>query len=906
MDGLSNAANGKDSNEIDGWLRDGGLVVAASDRAARALRLEFHRRRRAEGLAAWPAPEILDWASFIDTAWKERTLDGRMLLNPAQERLLWAGIAGRENHLATSLEGPLYRMAAMAVEAHRLLCSHAPRYLQGAARSGWDQDAAAFSRWLSAFDDTCRDAGLLSAGRVPLELVPLLQADASSRPPLLVAGFDRLLPVQRDIFDAWGAWREATPGAPAPQFHYYIANSSQAELDACALWCSRRLASNPAARLLVITQEIRARRGEIERAFLRYTPSASAPQFEFSLGIPLSQLPLARAALLLLRWLDGSMDENALDWLLSTGLTASGPEESADLQAFVRALRRKSLQRTQWTLTAFLNRSLSSSQLPEAWRQRMTSAKSLLANHAARRQSPLDWASLVPQLLQAAGLPGERRLSSAEYQAFHRWEQAIDTCGSLGFNGLRMPWSEFLSSLSRTLDETLFAPESSDAPIQITGPAESAGLSADAIWFLGADEDTWPSAGSTHPLLPLAVQRQAAMPHALPRQDWDLAEAITKRLLAAAPIVHFSFAAQKGEIEARPSRLVAQIAGPPQPVPAELLSIPLPPFLTEPFDDFSSIVFPSHRIQGGSSVLTSQSQCPFKAFATARLGAQGWEPAEVGLTASQRGQLLHSVLSDIWSEPPHEQRTLQYLQSCQNLDALVAGHVQRVLRLKVSDAVREDMPPHYLALEEQRLTRLVKEWLQYEAARLPFTVEEIEAEHTISVAGLSLKLRLDRIDRLSDGSALVIDYKTGDVSPREWELPRPDDVQLPLYAGFALSEEPGGLVFAKVRTGHIGFTGLVRDAKATLSASLNGNSALARNKLTPQQMEAWKEYITTLAHDFIAGRAEVDPRDYPGTCERCGLQSLCRVQEEENRVRCEAPDESGGEAESSSEEATHD
>ena len=35
----------------------------------------------------------------------------------------------------------------------------------------------------------------------------------------------------------------------------------------------------------------------------------------------------------------------------------------------------------------------------------------------------------------------------------------------------------------------------------------------------------------------------------------------------------------------------------------------------------------------------------------------------------------------------------------------------------------------------------------------------------------------------------MIDYKSGDVSPKSWELPRPDDVQLPLYAGFALDRE---------------------------------------------------------------------------------------------------------------------
>src|SRR5256885_13283480 len=32
--------------EVDAWLRGGGLVVAASDRAARAVRTGFHRARR--------------------------------------------------------------------------------------------------------------------------------------------------------------------------------------------------------------------------------------------------------------------------------------------------------------------------------------------------------------------------------------------------------------------------------------------------------------------------------------------------------------------------------------------------------------------------------------------------------------------------------------------------------------------------------------------------------------------------------------------------------------------------------------------------------------------------------------------------------------------------------------------
>ena len=669
--------------EIDGWLHQGGLVITASDRAARALRLAFHRRRSAEGLAAWPAPSIVDWASFVRASWEDRNTDGRMLLNHAQEQSLWADIAGSERHLATVLEAPLHRLAAMAMRAHELLCSYAPRYLRETARAGWDQDAGAFSAWLTVFDNTCRADNLLSPSRAPLELIAHLQSDSAQRPPLLVAGFDRLLPVQRELFAAWGQWQEPAAGQSTKETRFYKAPDEQTELNACAQWCHLHLAGNPHARLLVITQDIAARRGEIERALLRFDEPASAPAFEFSLGIPLSQMTVAHAAHLLLRWLDGPLAEQEVDWLLSTGLATLDPAESAALQAYMRALRSRSLQRTHWTLQAFLNQRPASQYLPPVWVHRMTLALRRLADLEIKRQSPLDWAGLVPQLLDQVGLPGEHRLSSADFQAFHRWEQALDTCGSLGFDGRRIEWSEFLTTLGRALDETLFAPESSDAPIQIAGPAESAGLTADAIWFLGADEDAWPAAGSTVPLLPIQVQREAAMPHASPRLDWELAQAVTARLLASAPIVNFSCTGQKKDVETRPSRLIVQLAGSPQPLPPELSPLPPQAPLTVRIQDVSRVPYTLNQIQGGSSVLTAFSQCPFKAFATARLGANDWDPAEAGLTPAQRGQLLHAVLHDIWGGPPHGLRSYGDLQKLTDRQAFVEGHVQRILREKM-------------------------------------------------------------------------------------------------------------------------------------------------------------------------------------------------------------------------------
>lgn len=896
--------------EIDVWLRGGGLVVAASERAARALTAAFHRARRAEGLSAWPAPAIRDWNSFVRENWHE-SARSEVVLNGTQERALWAEIVGASGQGTALLEGPRQRVASLAMQAHDLLCGYAPQFLDTRKRSAWQQDAAAFSGWLSEFDSACRSHSALSPARMPQELIPVLEANGDERPPLLLAGFDRLLPVQRRFVDAWGSWRETQAIPPPQRLHFYEAPDAQSELAACAIWCRRKLEENAGARLLIISQGLSQRRGEIERAFLRYANGAASP--EFSLGVPLGSVVLPRGAHLLLRWLKGPLEEHEIDWLFSTGQTTADDAERYALTGSMRALRRRNQQRTRWRLDAFVAQR-AGAELPRPWVARMLEAKRNLDAVAQRLQAPLAWAELVPELLQTAGWPhpeGSRRpLASAEFQALRRWQQAIDVCASLGFDGRRMRWDEFVAALGRVLDDTLFAPESHDSPIQIAGPAESAGLTADAVWFMGAGEDAWPASGSMHPLLPVDVQREAAMPHASAQLDWELARTTTARLLSSAAEAHFSYARQSEGVEARASRIAVSFAGEPQPLPSDLTVRDAEPPLTVSFEDASRVPLAAEDITGGSTVLTAQSECPFKAFATERLGAQSWQPAQAGLTAAQRGQLLHSVLHSVWAGPPAGIRTHAELVAIADLSAFVESHVRGALADKLTTAVREQMPQRYLDIEAVRLVRLVTEWLEFERGRVAFSVARTELDVSRSIAGLALRLRLDRIDRLNDGSLLVIDYKTGNVSPAVWEMPRPEDVQLPLYAGFGVDEDLrtqiasefgedededsaaplSGLVFAKVRTGEVCFAGRVGDAKANLLPALGDRSALVTKKFQAEELMDWRAYIEKMARDFLAGHAEVDPLDYPRTCERCGLQALCRVHE--NHVEAaEAEDE---------------
>jgi len=885
--------------EIDQWLHSGGIVLAASDRAARHLRDAFHQRRREEGFSAWPEPAIHSLAAFVQDAWLQRTRDDRLLLNPAQEQSLWARIAFSETALITSLEQPLNLVATLAAQAHELLCSHAPHLLRASARVSWAQNAETFSAWLNAFDQDCRREHLLSPSRLLLELVPLLQSDSAARPPLLLVGFDRILPSQRNLFEAWGRAQQLSYDDPASDLRYYAAPDPASELDACALWCMQLLAADPAARILVLTQQIATRRGQIERAFLRAAPPAALPPFEFSLGLPLSSVPLARAALLLLRWLAGPLDEQEIDWLFSTGFV-SNPQESGVLQARMQDLRGRGLESPQWTLATFLGLPERSTAPPDSWLARVAAAQRRLNALQRRPQSPLDWAALVPQLLADFGLPQERRLTSPEFQVLRRWHQALDTCASLAFLGRRVSWLEFLSSLTRILGDTLFAPQSAHTPILIAGPAESAGLSASAIWFLGVDQDSWPARASTHPMLPLSIQREFSMPHATALLDLELARAATSRLLASAPVARFSFSRLHESSEAHPSRLVRNLAGDPQSLPGHLLAPQPAAPLAVPFTDESRIPLAAGQapFRGGAGLLTAQSQCPFQAFARHRLDAQRCDLAETGLTAAQRGQLLHQVLHSVWRlAPPRGIRSRSDLLALADIPAFVEPHVRDALQSALPASVLARMPRAYLDVELQRLIRLVSAWLAYEAIREPFTVEQTEAKHTVAPAGLEIRLRLDRLDRLNDQSLLVVDYKSGKHSASEWDSSRPQDVQLPLYAAFVLppGETLGGLVFAQLRPGQSAFVGRLRDAKSTLIAGLSGSSSLVRNPLAADQRSEWQAVIESLARDFLAGRADVDPIDPVKTCERCRLHTLCRIAEREDLLAREDDDSSSGE-----------
>lgn len=232
----------------------------------------------------------------------------------------------------------------------------------------------------------------------------------------------------------------------------------------------------------------------------------------------------------------------------------------------------------------------------------------------------------------------------------------------------------------------------------------------------------------------------------------------------------------------------------------------------------------------------------------------------------------------------------------EELASVIAGAVQRALaRLHRTRA--SSFQTRFLELERARLGELLEEWLRIELQRSPFRVVACEEQAVVSIAGLVLSLRLDRVDSLAQGGELLIDYKTGTgaSSIAMWMGERPDEPQLPLYH-LARPTFPEALAFAQVRRGECGFSGLSRGLGVAEGIARLSSSRLANVfRDWPALLAHWRVTLAALATQFRSGAAPVDPKKGALTCRNCDLSALCRVSEVMDRSSLTLAEENAGE-----------
>ena len=860
-------------------------MLTGNQRAARALRRSAAQRQRADGLPDSTPPPIFAWSTWTGSLWHQLLLDGaaeRMLLNRTQEHALWREIIRRDNEINTLRS--VDDLAAMAADAWATAARY--RGLGRLRESATNSDTTAFIRWAAAFEELCRKQRYMPQARLEDALRHALRS-GTLRPPaeILLTGFDRLVPAQAALLESLreaGIHISATADPPLPPQRNLVAQEDEpAELRAAAAWARRYLEAHPAPSVAVIVANLAEARPLIDRTFRELVAPATqaissttqACPFEFSATLPLARHPMVAAALDLLAWpVEPLAIERVSDLLLSPYFARGAePATRAEFDAFeLRAAHRLRPEIALDWLAGAVERSKRRSHLPilfDALRDLHATAGRRLGTPAERL--PGEWAEAMRALLRHAGWAAKAGEDSAEFQTRERWESLLDELATLDFEGTRVSYSAALEAIRRMARETIFAPESNDAPIQVMAPEEAAGQIFDAVWFLRASDLDWPVPPASNPLLSWPLRRDLGVPGSDANADFEQVRRVTARIAACArDEAVFSYATESPDGKQRPSRALegleleavdidAKDGRSAAPIALEAVhEAPVPPL---------SVL----TLTGGTGILKTQAACSFRAFAEHRLHATGIDPATLGMDAAERGTAVHAVLEAFWSRV-ETQAALKSMTTAERKAVLSESIDQAISRPSALSEQAWDAA--YLDTQRDRLIALGLQWLEIEEARpLAFRVTAREAvTHDAQIGPLRLNLRLDRVDQIDDGGELLIDYKTGPAATAAWLGDRPDEPQLPLYAVVAEDLHLRGIAFGQIRPGkEMALVGYQDTLGILPRGPVMENLA--------EQVDEWRRVLTVLATDFAESDVRVAPKHYPETCKYCQQRLLCRL-----------------------------
>jgi probable DNA repair protein len=876
-------------------LADGAVVVTPNRRLARDLNRRFAETQIAEGRTAWPSPDVLPWGSWLERTFEELArFDAReQPLGADQESALWQQVI-EESAFSGSL---LDAVAAARIAREAWELQHAWRLNLTGWRGRLPEDSAAFLAWGTRFQERCASRGWLDSARLPDAVAQRLRLRPVRRPAAVILyGFDELTPQARSALEACRAAglrvevRRPAAGAGRVLHRAYV--TAEDELADVARRVRGILLDDPAARVGVVIPDLARRRADVVRLFddaleparvISADRTRSRP-YNLSLGLPLGGYPLVRTALLILRLARGELALHEAGVLLRSPFLAAAEHEFARRALLDARLRRRG--RLTLPLTALRDEAhAAGAEAPHACRTlsaRLDAWRPLAETARRLRQMPSAWSGTLLSLLAGLGWPGERTLDSEDYQTYVKWRDLVSGLSVLDAVVGPLDYDAALAWVARLCADTLFQPESEAVPVQVLGVLEAAGIEFDHLFVTGLHDEAWPAAARPNPLLPAALQRAHGVPHA--SAEWELAFA--RRMTAlwrdAAREVALSDPARDGERALRASPLLADLppaapaSGAVHPRWSYAAAIRAAARLEVQPDWAAPPLVPGYEVAGGIAVFRNQAACPFRAFAVHRLGADALEEGRPGLSAAERGTLLHEAARRLWGAlGSHARLAAASDDARQTVIAQAVDEAIARLRRRRPDA----LTARFTELERRRLAALLGRLLALELQRPPFWVVEREDAYSREIAGLRVEARPDRVDRLDDGSHVVLDYKTGSAALPAWFGERPDEPQLPLYA-IEYKGEVAGVSFVVLRPEEVAFKGLAREGDLLPGICTLKDVKAARDIDDWRALfDRWRAMRDALSGEFLAGHAPVAPKDYPNTCRFCELGALCRITE---------------------------
>lgn len=855
------------------------LVLTPTARLARAVQRALATQRETAGESAWRAPDILSAGAWLQRLRTDALVSGAIDTVPvsgAQARALWQQAIDTDIFIGEPRVADLAQRAWRTVHEYRL--QHPgqwPTLLMS-------EDARRFRGWAARFEALCRERGVIDEWAFAARLPDLIAERRIEHPGRVeLAGFELpptpLFEAILDALEAAGTDVDRPDEAPtelsAGATDLAAFAEPDDELRAAAAWARGRLEADPAQSVAVVVPDLGERLEAVERIFRQvFDPPGFAlaargdEPWHVSLGRPLADWPLAAEALLILGLDPARLPQSRATRLLRSPWLADWDDEFRARAEAVRLLMDQApfeITAAEWARDARATDAHRLAVRIEHWR-----ALRREHGHAAW---PSEWARRFQLELSELGFGNGRSLDSREFQVLKRWHDLLDEFGSLDVVAAApMRRSDAVSALAERAGATTFRERDPGCPIEILGVEEALGARFDAAWITTLDADTWPKPARRDPLIPGPVQTD--VPVATGDGCAVRARAELAGLLRIADTLRGSFSTGSDEQPREPTPLLPglELHGP------DPASSPAPVELEIVEGDVSAAECAGQGVRGGTGVLRDQSMCPFRAFGAHRLAAHQPTPPRPGLDAAARGSLIHRALEAFWDG----------LDGHAALVAMAPDECES----RIEDAARRAIDEHtrrYLlrlgagsrALERRCTVRALGRWLALERERGAFRVVDRERRVEMRFGALELTGKIDRIDETPAGSVLI-DYKTGRAGKNAW---RPEariaDPQLPAYA-LALDPPPAAIAFARLTTDDVRFDGLAETDVGIPDVVELASAGRAWKAFDDWQnlLALWRGHLETLAGAFVAGRAEVDPRDAQA-CRYCDLHALCRIAE---------------------------
>lgn len=847
-------------------------IITPNQRLAAECRDRFAKQQKKHSV--WQSPTILPYRTWLTTQWNHLSIinadNNTRLITPLQEKLLWEKIITLATHHDPLLN--VYAAAKQAMSANSTLARWEIPQDHRAFNS--HENAQAYLQWAITAKQHHSEHDEITVDNIPPYLIKHAAMIRSQCDTLYWIGFTEFSPQQTHLIKALEHAGIACHCLPTIDQH--TANpqrialpNPETEILTMANWANTMAKAGHTVACVVPTLE--QCRHTIDTIFNKCCDDNIV--YNISAGKPLANYPLIHSALLILSLNRADIPLEKISLLLRSPFLGHAEIETRAL--FLIELQK--LKQASFTLLEICQHLSRFNRCPDL----LAGLTQFIESKTQEKQTHREWANTFITQLSALQWPGERTLNSDEFQLHTRFATLWHEFTGINFQQTPISLSEALRHLNHLCADTVFQSQQTQlAQIHILGLLEAAGIPFEKMWVMGMNDKTLPAAAKPNPFIPYHLQQALAMPHADANKEFHFARKIMDQLLTGNASLIASYAMQDGDQSFNQSPLIADYPL----CTLSSLGVTLheltqydPITLEETLDDAAPPVTQDETIKGGTSIIKRQATCPFQAFATVRLKAHAIDEPEIGLSAMKKGIILHHALETLFTEIDSQKNLLAMEETIVNKK--IIDHIDRAITLTLTKGFIQKNSA-LINIEKKRCHLILQAWLQIEKERPPFSVIAVEKEQQLSLSGLSMTLRIDRIDRLENGTLMIIDYKTVLQNEQSWFGSRPTEPQLPLYC--INNDNVGSLAIGQLNKKELTYKGITQtllkeDSRKTYKLKTLDKLKLDLTSNTwSDQLTTWRNDLTQLAKQFMQGRALIDPIDTTA-CEHCHLMTLCRV-----------------------------